>query len=137
MPLVYIDHEKIRGKKALTIEYSGFEKGFIESILDKENINYRKEGGVIIVENVTKKQIKKILTKYGVDTKNILVSGEILNFGFLLESISFRRNIKRVCPRCGSINVRKVSFLSGWFTPLQFICEDCGYVGVAFLEVEE
>ena len=137
MPLVYIDYEKIRGKKVLTIEYSGFEKGFIESILNKEKISYRKEGGVIIIENMTKKQIKKILTKHGIDANDILVSGEVLNFRFLLESISFKRGVKRVCPRCGSTNVRKVSFLSGWFTPLQFICEDCGYVGVAFLEVEE
>ncbi|RLE62824.1 MAG: hypothetical protein DRJ38_08945 [Thermoprotei archaeon] len=137
MPLIYIDYEKIGNKKVLTIEYTGFEEGFIESILSKRNIHYEKEGRTIIIENAGKKQVKKILIENGVDARYIVTPGEVFSFKYILESLSMKRSTKRVCPRCGSTNVRKVSFLSGWFTPLQFICENCGYVGVAFLEVEE
>ncbi len=138
MPLVFIDRDKVEDKEVLIIEYSGFKRGFIESILDKYRIKYKNRGGAIIVEDDIKKtEIKKILVRNGVDLEDIVVSGERLSFKYLFKRISTKKGLKLVCPRCGSTKVRKASILSGWLTPLQFICEDCGYIGTVFLEVEE
>ena len=41
-----------------------------------------------------------------------------------------------VCPRCGSRKIRRLSAFSGWLLPLQYVCEECGYVGVP-ISVEE
>jgi len=43
----------------------------------------------------------------------------------------------KVCPRCGSINIRFSSKLDAWLTPKQYVCDDCGYVGPIVLEIEE
>jgi len=41
-----------------------------------------------------------------------------------------------VCPVCGSTNIRKISPFSGWLTPEEWVCEDCGYRGPIVAEVE-
>ncbi len=42
----------------------------------------------------------------------------------------------RVCPVCGSKNIRLFTKLSGWLTPEIYVCEDCGYKGPITLEIE-
>jgi len=137
MPLIFVDSDEINGKRVVTIEYSGFRDGLIESILDEHGIGYEKGGRVIIVDKVSKHRIRKILEKSGINPENIIVSGDIFGFKYLFKRISMKRELKLMCPRCKSTNVKKLSMLSGWLTPLRFICEDCGYSGAAFLEVEE
>ncbi len=48
-----------------------------------------------------------------------------------------RRKIRiRVCPICQSRNIRLSSSLDGWLTPEIYICEDCGYKGPIYLELQ-
>ncbi|MHA1237972.1 MAG: hypothetical protein ACTSSJ_01780 [Candidatus Odinarchaeia archaeon] len=42
----------------------------------------------------------------------------------------------KICPICGSSHLKYASFLSGWYTPEQYICENCGYSGPLILEIE-
>ncbi|MEM2109956.1 MAG: hypothetical protein QW327_05675 [Candidatus Odinarchaeota archaeon] len=44
--------------------------------------------------------------------------------------------LTRLCPVCGSDKLREFNALSGWYTQLQYICEECGYSGTLYLEVE-
>ncbi len=43
----------------------------------------------------------------------------------------------KICPRCGSKNIKIASKLDGWLTPERYVCNDCGYIGQIVLEVEE
>ena len=42
----------------------------------------------------------------------------------------------KLCPVCGSVRLKKLNSLSGWISQEQYVCEDCGYTGTVFLEVE-
>ena len=137
MKLIFIGREEIDGKRVVILEYSGFDDEQIESILKKSGLRYDKKGRLIIVSGKSKNKIKNILVKSGINPEDIIVEGEFLSFKHLFKRISIGRSARLICPRCGSRNVRKISFLSGWLTPLQLICDDCGYIGAAFLEVEE
>jgi len=37
----------------------------------------------------------------------------------------------RVCPRCLSPNLRPLTSISGFLVQDQWLCEDCGYAGIA------
>jgi predicted RNA-binding Zn-ribbon protein involved in translation (DUF1610 family) len=43
----------------------------------------------------------------------------------------------KVCPVCGSRRIMKISPLSGWLTPEEWFCPDCGYRGPIYGEVDE
>jgi len=43
----------------------------------------------------------------------------------------------KVCPRCGSANLKLSSKLDVWLTPGRYVCVDCGYVGPVVLELEK
>jgi len=43
----------------------------------------------------------------------------------------------RVCPRCGSTNIKFSSKLDVWLTPRKYVCHECGYVGPIVLEIEK
>jgi len=43
----------------------------------------------------------------------------------------------KVCPRCGSANLKFSSKLDVWLTPGRYVCGDCGYVGPVVLELEK
>jgi hypothetical protein len=42
----------------------------------------------------------------------------------------------RLCPRCGS-PMDEVGSLSGWLTPSLFVCDECGYSGYVYVQVDE
>ena len=43
----------------------------------------------------------------------------------------------KVCPRCGSANIKFSSKFDVWLMPKQYVCYDCGYSGPVVLELEE
>ncbi len=48
-----------------------------------------------------------------------------------------KRKIRiKVCPVCGSRKIRLSSSLDGWLTPEIYICEECGYRGPIYLELQ-
>lgn len=48
-----------------------------------------------------------------------------------------KRKIRiKVCPVCGSRKLRLSSPLDGWLTPEVYICEECGYRGPIYLELQ-
>ncbi len=42
----------------------------------------------------------------------------------------------RLCPRCKKPMSRPASNVSGWFAPDEFTCNNCGYMGHFFIEVD-
>lgn len=42
----------------------------------------------------------------------------------------------KICPRCGGRSLKPISSISGWLTPITYICSECGYRGSLVLEVE-
>jgi predicted RNA-binding Zn-ribbon protein involved in translation (DUF1610 family) len=42
----------------------------------------------------------------------------------------------KVCPRCGSKNIKLSSTFDGWITPEVYLCMECGYRGTIILELE-
>lgn len=58
-------------------------------------------------------------------------------------SFSFKRKkdepgkvLINLCPRCRSINIKLLDSISGWLTPVQYVCHDCGYQGPLVIEVQ-
>ena len=42
----------------------------------------------------------------------------------------------KVCPICGSRNIKLSSAFDGWLTPETYICLQCGYSGPIVLELQ-
>jgi predicted RNA-binding Zn-ribbon protein involved in translation (DUF1610 family) len=43
----------------------------------------------------------------------------------------------RVCPKCGSSKIKDAkTSVSGWLVPTTYYCEDCGYSGTLYVEVD-
>ena len=47
------------------------------------------------------------------------------------------RLASKLCPVCGSSKLRLSSSFDIWLTPVQYICENCGYKGSIVMEIEE
>jgi len=41
------------------------------------------------------------------------------------------------CPRCCSPKIQLSTSLDVWLTPKQYYCENCGYLGIIVMELEE
>ena len=41
------------------------------------------------------------------------------------------------CPRCTSPNLTLSSSLDYWLTPKKYLCPDCGYTGIVYMELEK
>ncbi|MFX1485501.1 MAG: hypothetical protein ACFFBS_00060 [Promethearchaeota archaeon] len=41
-----------------------------------------------------------------------------------------------LCPRCRSTNIKLLDFTSGWLTPVQYVCHDCGFRGPLVIEAQ-
>ncbi len=44
--------------------------------------------------------------------------------------------IIRLCPRCKKPMPRPANNVSGWFAPVEYVCDHCGYTGKFFIEVD-
>ena len=55
----------------------------------------------------------------------------------LLKRLKHRGATLKVCPVCGSTNIKLSSRCDGWITPIQYVCRDCGYKGPIILELEK
>ena len=55
----------------------------------------------------------------------------------------FFRNLKHsgpsmiFCPKCGNPNLKKSSSYDSWLIPAKYICENCGYSGLIYMELEK
>jgi transposase-like protein len=54
-----------------------------------------------------------------------------------IRSLKRGRHDLRVCPRCGSTRIHSVGMFSGWILPDRYVCDNCGYMGFLFLELEK
>ncbi len=54
-----------------------------------------------------------------------------------LKTVKHRKPGMIFCPRCCSPNIRLSSSLAVWLTPKQYLCEDCGYLGIVVMELEK
>jgi ribosomal protein L37AE/L43A len=43
----------------------------------------------------------------------------------------------KLCPRCGSHNLRLTTGFDIWLFPEQYVCQQCGYKGAVTLELEK
>ena len=48
-----------------------------------------------------------------------------------------RKPTQIFCPRCCSPKIQLSSSLDVWLTPKQYYCEECGYLGIVVMELEE
>ena len=44
---------------------------------------------------------------------------------------------KSTVPRCASPKIALSNSLAVWLTPKQYYCEDCGYLGIIVMELDE
>lgn len=42
----------------------------------------------------------------------------------------------KLCPVCNSLNIRLATKYSGWLTPETYVCDECGYSGPIYLEID-
>ncbi|MEM4245762.1 MAG: hypothetical protein QW390_00530, partial [Candidatus Bathyarchaeia archaeon] len=60
----------------------------------------------------------------------------------LVRLITTLKELKRgkrsplLCPRCRKPALRLLHKFDGWMIPAQYLCGECGYVGILPLEVE-
>ena len=59
------------------------------------------------------------------------------NIREVLRGLKRRGPVRKLCPRCGSPELRLSSKFDIWLTPEQYICKSCGYRGPIVMEVEE
>jgi hypothetical protein len=43
----------------------------------------------------------------------------------------------KFCPRCGSPKLQLSSSLDYFLTPQKYICQNCGYAGMVYMELEK
>jgi hypothetical protein len=55
----------------------------------------------------------------------------------VFKTLKHRRPSQIYCPRCCSPKIGLHSSLDFWLTPKKYVCENCGYVGPIFMEIEE
>jgi predicted RNA-binding Zn-ribbon protein involved in translation (DUF1610 family) len=53
------------------------------------------------------------------------------------KKLKHRKATVKYCPRCGQATLKFSSKFDGWITPIQYICENCGYKGPIAMEKEE
>jgi predicted RNA-binding Zn-ribbon protein involved in translation (DUF1610 family) len=59
------------------------------------------------------------------------------NMREVLRTLKRREPSKKYCPRCGDPKIHLSSNLDYWLTPRKYVCENCGYVGPIFMELEK
>jgi rubredoxin len=55
----------------------------------------------------------------------------------VLKSIKHSKPKQIYCPRCGSPKLQLSSTLDYFLTPQKYCCNNCGYVGTVFMELEK
>jgi predicted RNA-binding Zn-ribbon protein involved in translation (DUF1610 family) len=55
----------------------------------------------------------------------------------MLRTIKHRRPSKMYCPKCASPNIHTSKSFDYWLFPAKYVCEDCGYDGPIFMELEK
>jgi hypothetical protein len=59
------------------------------------------------------------------------------NIREVFKTVKHRKPCHVFCPRCASPKIHLTSGLDIWLTPRQYYCENCGYVGIVVMELEE
>jgi hypothetical protein len=55
----------------------------------------------------------------------------------ILKNAKHRKPTQIYCPRCSSPKIALSSSLAVWLTPKQYLCENCGYLGIIVMELEK
>jgi predicted RNA-binding Zn-ribbon protein involved in translation (DUF1610 family) len=55
----------------------------------------------------------------------------------VFKNVKHRKPTQIYCPRCGSPKINLSSSLAVWLTPKQYLCEECGYLGIVVMELEK
>lgn len=53
------------------------------------------------------------------------------------KKLKHRKATVKYCPKCRQATLKLSSKFDGWLTPIQYICENCGYKGPIAMEKEE
>jgi transposase-like protein len=59
------------------------------------------------------------------------------NIRDVLKNIKHKKSTHIYCPKCSSPKLTLSSSLDYWLTPQRYLCKECGYVGVVFMELEK
>ncbi len=63
--------------------------------------------------------------------------GILQNFREVVGNLRHKRTSPKLCPRCGSPELRLSTRFDMWLFPEQYICSECGYKGPITLELEK
>jgi predicted RNA-binding Zn-ribbon protein involved in translation (DUF1610 family) len=55
----------------------------------------------------------------------------------VFKTVKHRKPTVIYCPRCASPKIHLSSSLAVWLTPKQYLCDNCGYVGIVVMELEK
>ena len=55
----------------------------------------------------------------------------------VLKNTKHRKPTQIYCPRCASPKIALSSSLAMWLTPKEYYCQDCGYLGIIVMELDE
>jgi transcription elongation factor Elf1 len=55
----------------------------------------------------------------------------------IFKSAKHKKPTQIFCPRCGSPKLALSSSLDYWLTPKKYLCKECGYVGIVYMELEK
>jgi RNase P subunit RPR2 len=47
------------------------------------------------------------------------------------------KKLLRICPKCKKPTLKPAYNVSGWLAPDMFRCQECGYIGNFYIEIEE
>jgi len=59
------------------------------------------------------------------------------NLRDVFKNLKHAKHTHKYCPRCASPKLALSSSLDYWLLPQQYHCEECGYTGTVFMEIEK
>ncbi len=63
--------------------------------------------------------------------------GLLRNLREVVGSLKHHKSYAKLCPRCGSPQLKLSSRFDIWLLPEQYLCGNCGYRGPIILEMDE
>ena len=55
----------------------------------------------------------------------------------IFKNVKHQKPARIYCPRCASPKIALSSSLAVFLTPKEYLCENCGYLGIVVMELEK
>ena len=61
----------------------------------------------------------------------------IEEFNHFFKNLKHRSPSAIFCPKCGNPKLKESSSFDSWLIPAKYICKNCGYSGLIYMELEK